>query len=144
LRTGEITMTLTEEEENRIGRLEGQVDLLEKKLDDLINGMIDTIKNHPIWNKDKISNIKSEEKEKKNDREFSLQLFSPEGIDKFLKLCDNLKTVALQILESAIQTDNVKYLKNRLDNATVWNEIFELSISAIKECTKQFEEKGNM
>lgn len=126
-------MSLTEEEEERIGRLEGQVDLLEKKLDDLIKGMVDAIKNHPVWNHDKNSNIKSGEKEKMNDQEGPLQLFTPEGLNKFLELCYNLKSETLQILENMDQTDNVKYIKNRLRDATVWNEIFDWSILGIKE-----------
>lgn len=58
-------MSLTEEEENRIGRLEGEVDILTKRLDDLVGGIVDTIKNRPIW-KNEISDIKNEEKVKKN------------------------------------------------------------------------------
>lgn len=69
-------------------------------------------------------------------------MLSPEGTTKFLKLCDNLKSFVLQILERADQTDNVKDLKNRLNNATVWNEIFDISILAIKEYLEQLEEKG--
>lgn len=62
-----IKMSMTEEEENRIGNLEGEVDILKKRLDELVNGMVDTIKNHPIWKHDEVSDIKNEEVETKGE-----------------------------------------------------------------------------
>lgn len=56
-------MSMTEEEEMRVGRLEEHVDLLTKRLDELINGMVDTIKNHPIWKHGEMSDIKNERKD---------------------------------------------------------------------------------
>jgi hypothetical protein len=135
---------MTEDEEIRVGRLEGEVDILRQRLDDLINGMVDTIKNHPIWKHGEMSKIKDEEKDKIKCSEGPIQLFSPEGITKFLKLCDNLKYCMLEILECADQTDSVKDLKNRLKEATTWNVIFELSILGVKENIRQLEEKGDV
>ena len=143
-------MSMTEEEEIRVGRLEGEVDILRQRLDDLINGMVDTIKNHPIWKHDEVKNGRKdkmesvecvESVESMEPMEEALQLFSPEGIDKFLKLCDHLKCYTLEVLSSLDQTDNVIDIRNKLKNATIWNEIFDLSILGIGEQLRQLEEK---
>lgn len=136
-----INMSLTVEEEIRLRRLEESVDLLTKRLDELIDGMVSTIKNHPIWKRDEVSNMKNEKKDEAEPLEGALQLFSPEGIEKFFKLCENLKLYVLKVLDSLDQTDHVKDLKNRLKNATVWNEIFDVSILGIAEQLGQLEEK---
>lgn len=117
---------------------------LTKRLDDLINGMVDTIKNHPIWKHEEMSNIKHGDKVEMNDQEGPLQLFTPEGTNKFLELCSDLKYDTLKILENIDQTDRVKVIKSRLKDATVWNNIFDLSILGIKEQIIQLEEKGDV
>lgn len=71
-------------------------------------------------------------------------MWSPEKIDKFLKLCDDLKSYASEMLDSLEQTDNVKDIKNRLNNATSWNDIFDISILGIKEQLRQLEEKEHI
>jgi hypothetical protein len=137
-------MSMTEEEENRLRKLEGEVDTLTKRLDDIVDGIVSTIKNHPIWKHKEVPFITTERKNEIECSEGPSQLFSPEGITKFLKLCDNLKSFSLQTLERAVQTDEIKDLKNRLNDATVWNEIFDISMLAIKECVEQLEEKGDI
>lgn len=69
-------------------------------------------------------------------------MWSFEEMDKFLKLCRNLKSYGLEVLDCLDQTDYVKDLKNRLNSATIWNEIFDISILVMKEQIKQLEEKG--
>jgi hypothetical protein len=167
-------MSMTEEEEIRVGRLEGEVDILRQRLDEVVNGIVDTIKNHPLFKDDKMSNIKSEKKDKTESAksakpvefvesmesgksvesmrsiesmesmEGSLQLFSPDGINKFLKLCDHLKSYVLKVLDSLDQTDEVINLENRLKNATVWDEVFDLSTLGIGEHLRQLEEKEDI
>ena len=68
-------------------------------------------------------------------------MFSPKEMDNFLGLCNDLKSFMLNFLDSLDQTDNVRDIKNRLSNATVWNEIFDLSILTMGEKIKQLEEK---
>ena len=137
-------MSLTEEEENRIGRLEGEVDVLTKRLDDLINGMVDTIKNHPIWKHDGMSNIKNEEKDKVKHVKEPFQMFDAKEANEFLELCYNLKYCTMEILEHIDQTDHVKDIKNRLREATAWNIMFDLSILGIGEHIRQLKEKGDV
>lgn len=155
-------MAMTEEEEIRIGRLEGEVDILRQRLDDIVNGIVDTIKNHPLFKDDEMPEVKNERKDKMEpaepvesvesmksvgsmesveSMEGALQLFSPEGIDKFLKSRDHLKSYVLEVLSYLDQTDDVVNLRNRLKNATVWNEIFDISILGIGEQVRQLKEK---
>jgi hypothetical protein len=61
--------------------------------------------------------------------------------EKFLKLCDRLKSYMLEVLDSLDQTDDVVDIINRLKNATIWNEIFDLSILGIGEQLRQLKEK---
>jgi hypothetical protein len=144
---------MTEEEEIRVGRLEGEVDILRQRLDDLINGMVDTIKNHPIWKHNEMSDVKNEREDKMKSvesvesmesmesMEGASQVFGPEKISKFLKLCDDLRCCVLEVLDSLDQTEDVVHLRNRLKNATIWNEIFDLSILGIGEQLRQLKEK---
>jgi hypothetical protein len=57
-------MSMTIEEEMRIRRLEEQVNLLEKRLDELIDGMVSTIRDHPIWKHKEVPFIPTEIKDK--------------------------------------------------------------------------------
>lgn len=146
---------MTEEEEIRVRTLENEVADLKKRLDDLINGMVDTIKNHPIWKHGKIPEVKhGEEANTESVRsveslksmmptEEMKRSFSPEEIDRFLKLCCYLKSYTLEVLDFLDQTDKVIDIRNRLKNTTIWNEIFDLSILGIGEQLRQLkEEKG--
>jgi len=137
-------MSMTEEEENRLRKLEGEVDALTKRLDDIVDGIVGTIKNHPIWKHDEVPFMTTERKNEIECLEGPLQICSTEGIAKFLKLCGDLKSFVLQILDGVVQTDDIKDIKNRLNDATVWNEIFDISMLAIKECVEQLEEKGDI
>lgn len=69
------------------------------------------------------------------------EAWTPEKIDNFLKLCRDLKSYVSTMLDTLDQTDYVKDLKNRIDNATIWNDIFDISILAMGELVKQLEEK---
>lgn len=135
---------MTEEEKIRVVKLEGEVDVLRKRVDDLINGIVDTIKNHPIMKHGKTPDMKSERRdnmEKVESTEKTIDLLGPEGIEKFLKLCDRLKYYMLEVLDSLDQTDDVVGIRNRLKNTTIWNEIFDLSILGIGEQLRQLKEK---
>jgi hypothetical protein len=74
-------MSMSEEEENRIRKLEEDVDVLTKRLDNFINGVVDTIKNYPIWKNDKISEQKNEEKVEKDTK---MVYKNTERIDKHI------------------------------------------------------------
>lgn len=67
--------------------------------------------------------------------------WNPEKMEKFLKTCDDLKSLMLQLLDSLDQTDNAKDLKNRLNNTTIWNDIFDISILTMGEYIKQIEKR---
>lgn len=72
------------------------------------------------------------------------EVWTPEKMEKFLKLCDHLKSYMLKLLDSLDQTDYIKDLKNRLNNTTIWNVIFDISILIVNEYIKQIEKKGDI
>ncbi len=72
------------------------------------------------------------------------EAWTPEKMEKFLKLCGDLKSLMLCLLDSLDQTDSVKDLRNRLNNTTIWNDIFDISISIMDEYIKQIEKKGGV
>lgn len=87
---------------------------------------------------------KNEEDDKMESIEGGIQLSILEKINKFSKLCDNLKSCVLKLLESLDQTDNVNDIRNMLNNAKYWNEIFDASILGMKELVVQMKEKGDV
>jgi len=69
------------------------------------------------------------------------EIWSPKKMDNFLKLCRDLKSYVSKMLDTLDQTDYVNDLRHRIDNATIWNDIFDISILAMAELVKQLEEK---
>ena len=61
-------MSMTVEEVTRVRRLEERVDLLENRFDELIGGVIDTIKKHRLWDDNKILDSKNENKDEIESR----------------------------------------------------------------------------